>query len=165
MKRPWGPHVKLLELARSWLPRQPPVPLSQWFVVRFDEELVTLAARPPGREAWKQSFAWSSVIRVCFRDEGAFASEGLYVFTRERPESFVIALEAHGGHAFLDALGRRGLFPPKPWRSRRSPAMARFAAGRPCRKVCDMSEAEAAGKRWPGLLLPTARRHMSGEGR
>ncbi|HZX28909.1 MAG TPA: hypothetical protein VFF16_17680, partial [Telluria sp.] len=31
--------------------RRRPVPLNEWFFVEFDENLVTMRANPPGREA------------------------------------------------------------------------------------------------------------------
>ncbi len=84
-------------------------PLNVWYRVAFDDSEVTIEAAPPGRRAWRQSFAWSSVIRVCFKPEEG-ASDGIYVFTRERPESYVIPIEASGGAAFYDELLTRRLF-------------------------------------------------------
>jgi hypothetical protein len=74
--------------------------MPDWFSVTFDDERVMISAEPPGKERWEQSFFWSEVIRVCFRSEGLLASDGLYVFTSQRPESFVIPIESPGGPAF-----------------------------------------------------------------
>jgi hypothetical protein len=52
----------------------------------------------------------SSVIRVCFKTEGPLASDGIYVFTSERPESYAILTEASGGTEFWSEILRRGLF-------------------------------------------------------
>jgi hypothetical protein len=90
-------------------PKSPPPPLDAWLRVTFDDDGVTLEATPPGREPWRQSFAWSSVVRVCFKPE-SLASDGIFVFTRERPESYVIPVEASGGGLFFDELITRGLF-------------------------------------------------------
>ena len=89
-------------------PRDPEA-LDAWFRVSFDEDQVTLDVAPPGGRAWRQSFAWSSVIRVCFKPEVEI-SDGIYVFTRERPESYAIPVEAAGGAQLLDELIARGLF-------------------------------------------------------
>jgi hypothetical protein len=98
---------------RAWRKKREAKTLDQWFFVSFDDEMVNIQAEPPGNEPWTQSFPWSSVIRVCFKDEGAYASDGIYVFTSLRPESFVIPTEASGGSEFFGTLVGRGLFPPE----------------------------------------------------
>ncbi|MBI5496817.1 MAG: hypothetical protein HY904_17520 [Deltaproteobacteria bacterium] len=70
-----------------------------------------LQVSPPGRIPWNDSFPWSSIIRVCFKDEGLFASDGLYIFTTLRPESFLVPTEAAGGDALFGQLRARGYFP------------------------------------------------------
>ena len=85
--------------------------MHEWFFVTFDDEAVYLKANPPGKAPWEQSFPWESVTRVCFKDEGMFASDGIYVFTSLRPESFVIPTEASGGDSFFGKLVGKGLFP------------------------------------------------------
>lgn len=84
--------------------------LAEWFHVEWDEREVRLDVRPPGRQAWRASFPWVSVRRVCFQGEGLEASDGVYLFTSLRPESFVVPIEADGGAAFWDEVIRRGLF-------------------------------------------------------
>lgn len=91
--------------------RRPVLSLDKWFLVRFDDERVTLSARPPDGPPWEQSFKWSEVTRVCYKAEGALASDGVYVFTTQRPESFVIPVEAAGGAECWAEIVRRGLFP------------------------------------------------------
>lgn len=85
--------------------------VSNWFHVNFDEERATLKVNTPGQEAWEQSFTWSSVERVCFKSEGLELSDGLYIFTNQRPESFVLPTDATGGVEFLNELMRRKLLP------------------------------------------------------
>ena len=96
-------------LRRSRVPLRP---LSEWFTVKFDDIRVMMSAQPPGNQAWEQSFLWSDVIRICFKSEGLLASDGVYVFTSKRPESFVIPIEANGGAEFWSEVLERGLFPP-----------------------------------------------------
>ena len=99
---------------RDWF-RKRPTPqdsaeVATWFRVTWDSEQVQLDVEPPGRSAWVASFPWTSVCRVCFKPEGVEASDGIYVFTTLRPESFVIPAEASGGAALWNEIVKRGLF-------------------------------------------------------
>lgn len=88
-------------------------PVSEWFAVEFDSEVVRVAAEPPGRKPWSQQFRWSDIERICFKAEGLTTSDGIYVFTRLRPESFAIPIEARGGQEFWAEVIDRGLFDPE----------------------------------------------------
>jgi hypothetical protein len=103
----------ILAKINAWFESRKPKPLDRWFFVSFDDSTVMIRATPPGKVPWEQSFPWSSVIRVCFKDEGLWASDGIYIFTSLRPESFVIPTEASGGSEFFGAIVGRGLFPPE----------------------------------------------------
>lgn len=81
-----------------------------WFQVRFDEAGLTRAAQPPGHPAWQDTVAWADILRVCLKMEGFLGSDGLYLFTRQRPESYAVPMEADGAPALLGELIRRGLF-------------------------------------------------------
>jgi hypothetical protein len=87
-----------------------PKPLNEWFFVTFDDKTVRMRAEPPGKEPWAQEFAWDTVVRVCFRAEDLFVSDGVYVFTTQRPESYVIPTEARGGGELWSEILRRKLF-------------------------------------------------------
>jgi len=104
--------MKLISQIKAWWQSRQPRPPAEWYFVEFDEQRVVLRASPPGQKAWEQSFLWASVIRVCFKDEGPYASDVIYVFTSERTESFVVPTEAKGGGDFFGAIASRGLFPP-----------------------------------------------------
>jgi hypothetical protein len=99
---------------RDWFPgarrRRDIPPLEQWFRVTWDGDKVILHVAPPGRAAWSAEFSWSTISRICFKAEGLELSDGIYVFTSVRPESYVIPIEAAGGAAFWDEIIRRGLF-------------------------------------------------------
>jgi hypothetical protein len=84
--------------------------VDDWFRITFDHEYVRLDVAPPGREPWKERFAWASIVRVCFKAEGLEASDGVYVFISSRPESYAIPAEADGGAEFWTEIIRRGLF-------------------------------------------------------
>lgn len=84
--------------------------LDEWFAVEFDEEAVRIDASPPGRKAWQQEFRWNDIERVCFKAETFGVSDAIYVFTKTRPESYVIPTEAKGGAQFWENVIFRGLF-------------------------------------------------------
>jgi hypothetical protein len=81
-----------------------------WYHVRFDDDSVHRAAQPPGQPGWTDHFAFADVIRVCLEVEEFTGSDGLYVFTRTRPESYAIPMGAEGALDLLQELVRRGLF-------------------------------------------------------
>ena len=84
--------------------------IMDWFTVSIADDVVTLDVAPPGLEAWRASFRFDDIVRVCFETEGLFGSDRLYVFVRDRAESYVVPTEAIGGSAFLGALIDRQRF-------------------------------------------------------
>jgi hypothetical protein len=60
--------LTMLSTLKHWLNRRKPLPLSEWFFVTYDESTVFVKAAPRGKEPWEQSFSWSSIVRVCFKD-------------------------------------------------------------------------------------------------
>lgn len=84
--------------------------VSDWYAVDFDDEHIRLDVRPPGREPWEAEIGWADIVRVCFKAEDLFLSDGLYLFVRQRPESYAIPLEALGGAELWGAIVQRGLF-------------------------------------------------------
>jgi hypothetical protein len=81
-----------------------------WFVVTTDDQSVHLSVAPPGRHPWQAVLPWSCITRVCFAAEDAFLSDGIYLFTSLRPQSWVVPVEAVGGASLLGELVRRQLF-------------------------------------------------------
>ena len=81
-----------------------------WYQVRFDAENVYRAAQPPGKPGWSDHFAWADIIRVCLEVEEFTLTDGLYIFSRTRPESYAIPMSAEGALDLLNELIRRGLF-------------------------------------------------------
>ena len=71
---------------------------------------ILLDVWPPGREAWKDEFAWKDIERVAFVAEDYMGSDVIYVYTSLRPESFVIPVEAKNGGDFWNELIKRGHF-------------------------------------------------------
>jgi len=80
-----------------------------WFQLELTEEMVTLTVSPPNRPGWTAVIRWEEIERVCFEPGDWLQSDTLYVFTSQRPESYVIPLEAVGGLVFWQTLITRGL--------------------------------------------------------
>ena len=100
----------MLKWLRSVVQRRKMLPVAEWFHVRSDEITVHLDVSPPTGESWRASFEWSSIRRVCFKAQDMWVSDGIYVFTSQRPESYVIPIEADGGDGFWKELVSRDLF-------------------------------------------------------
>jgi hypothetical protein len=81
-----------------------------WFCVTMSDDAISLSVIAAGRPAWRTAIPWDSIIRVCFAAEGPFDSDGIYIFTDLRPESWAVPVEADGGADLLSELMRRGLF-------------------------------------------------------
>jgi hypothetical protein len=80
-----------------------------WFQVSFDADGVRRAAQPPGQPAWSDALAWGDIVRVCMEMEGFLGSDTLYLFSRQRPESYAIPMPAEGTSALIGELVKRGL--------------------------------------------------------
>ena len=84
--------------------------LRDWYRVRFSDTGIQLDVSPPGKAAWQAVIAWADITRVCFKAEDGLASDGWYLFTKHRPESYAVPVEADGGDVLLDELLKRKLF-------------------------------------------------------
>ena len=102
--------MPIAERIKQFFTRRRVMRLDEWYFIEFDETEVRVRATPPGREPWSQSFRWDSVIRVCFEAADLYKSDGIYVFTSLRPESYAIPTEARGGSELWSEIIRRGLF-------------------------------------------------------
>jgi len=84
--------------------------VSEWYRVTLRDDGFELDVRPPRMEAWTATVRWGDVVRVCLKPEPLELSDGLYIFVRGRPESYVVPTEATGGGELLFALADHGLF-------------------------------------------------------
>jgi len=84
----------------------------KWFQVTWDDEAIHLRVRPRLRRRWRAAIRWDSISRVCFKAENLLLSDGIYIFTTTRPESYVIPTEAVGGSDLWEELLKRRLFDP-----------------------------------------------------
>jgi hypothetical protein len=88
----------------------PKSPLLEWFNVRFDDDLITVQVSPPSRPAWEAQIKWERLVRVCFKAGGWDSPDEVYLFTDERPESYLIPMIAVGADSLWDEIIRRKLF-------------------------------------------------------
>lgn len=100
---------------RSWFKSNAAGPseydLAAWFRVTFDENTIRVNVTPPERDGWTTSCEWNDIIRVCFKTSESFdASDEIYIFTNQRPESYVVPTEAHGGNELWNEILKRKLF-------------------------------------------------------
>jgi hypothetical protein len=84
--------------------------LREWYRVRLSYTGIQLDVSPPGKPAWQALIPWADITRVCYKVEAGFVSSGWYIFTKDRPESYPVPVEADGGDALLDELLKRKLF-------------------------------------------------------
>ncbi len=84
--------------------------LSDWYTVTFNDTYVYRDVQPPGGESWKDHFEWKNVIRVCFQTGDLYSSDELYIFVRNRKESYLIPMEANGVLELWGEIIDRGLF-------------------------------------------------------
>lgn len=84
--------------------------LKDWYQVRFTDESITRDVKPPGREAWSDRINWTRIKRVCMFAADLYESDEIYIFTDERPESYMIPVEADGGQELVQELIGRQLF-------------------------------------------------------
>jgi hypothetical protein len=84
--------------------------LGEWFRIQFDEATISLCVNPPNRSAWAAQISWDRIVRVCFNAGDLENPDEIYIFTDERPESYLIPIEASGGDALWDEIIHRKLF-------------------------------------------------------
>jgi len=84
--------------------------VADWFEVTFDDREVRLSVNPPKRSSWQAQIKWDRIIRVCFKAGDLYVPDEIYIFTDERPESYLIPTEANGGRSLWDEILRRRLF-------------------------------------------------------
>ncbi len=101
----------LFSSARNTLTNASKTPaLDAWFLVSFDNEFISLEVSPPNRSAWTAQIEWKRINRVCFKAGDLYNPDEIYIFTDERPESYLIPTEANGGDALWEEILKRNLF-------------------------------------------------------
>ena len=108
--------MAVLTRLRAWIASRKSKPLSELLSVEFDDVEIRVIVLDRFEPKWNQSFRWSDILRVCFRDEGMFASDILFIELRGRTDPAFVLTEAKGGSAFFGALCDRGFLPEDVWR-------------------------------------------------
>ena len=84
--------------------------ISQWYVVNFDETEIVRDVSPPGRAGFKDQLEWSAIERVMFEATDFIESDVIYLFSRHRPESYEIPMDAQGADRLWYEILDRKLF-------------------------------------------------------
>lgn len=84
--------------------------LENWFIVTWDDEYIYRNVSPPGKAAWDDQFRWADIESICFEATDYMFSDDLYFFTTDRPESYVIPIEAKGGAELWERVIEKKLF-------------------------------------------------------
>ncbi|MCZ7668549.1 MAG: hypothetical protein M5U34_15850 [Chloroflexi bacterium] len=82
--------------------------LEDWFEVSWDDEFIYRKVSPPGMAPWRDQFRWRDLIRICFEATDYLFSDDIYFFTAERPESYVVPIEAKGASALWRTIIAKG---------------------------------------------------------
>ena len=84
--------------------------ISQWYVVNFDETEIVRDVSPPGRAGFKDQLEWSAIERIVFEATEPIVSDVLYLFSKHRPESYEIPMDATGADKLWYEILDRKLF-------------------------------------------------------
>ncbi len=104
----------MLKLLKRLLRRK--ASLSDLLAVEFDDDDIRVIVLADLEDAWNQTFTWSNIRRVCFKDGGMMGSDVIYVSLLEPDKVCTVPTEAKGGTDFFGALCDKGYFPEAVWR-------------------------------------------------
>jgi hypothetical protein len=108
-------NIEMLNSLKQWYARRRR-PMNEKLAVEFDDVQIRVRVLTDLEPSWNQTFNWSNIRRVCFKDGGMSSSDIIYVSLKEPDKVMAVLTEARGGGAFLGALCDRGLFPDAVWR-------------------------------------------------
>ena len=108
--------MSLLQFVQSWWAAHRPKKLDELLAIEFDADEVRVIVLARLEKDWNQSFRWSDVERVCFKDEGLSSSDILFIEIKDKKKPVAVLTEARGSTKFFGALTERGLFPEDVWR-------------------------------------------------
>jgi hypothetical protein len=106
----------LVSTIKRWWVSHRGRPLKELLAVEFDDQEVRVRVLAELETDWNQTFEWSQIIRVCFKDGGMRSSDVVYLTLRDRETVAQIPTEANNGHLFFGELCNRRLFPEAVWR-------------------------------------------------
>jgi hypothetical protein len=99
-------------MLKSWFSRLRGRPLSSLLAIDWDETTVRVRVLDELEPFWNQEFRWPDITRVCFKDEGVFRSDIVFLEIDGRDKPVYILTEAQQGPEFMGQLVGRGLIPP-----------------------------------------------------
>ncbi|HEX3896886.1 MAG TPA: hypothetical protein VHW73_11805 [Rudaea sp.] len=103
---------ELLEIIRGFQSRTHADLPCKRIRVAFDETTICVDEwRHDERPAVTTRFAWESIRRICFKDNGPMASDVIYLFVAGYVQALAIPLESDGGGLLWRELRARGIFP------------------------------------------------------
>ncbi|WP_395007240.1 hypothetical protein [Undibacterium sp.] len=121
--------MSALARIKAWWKSRQPKRLEELLEVEFDALEVRIrvlsAEMDPG---WNQTFFWDNIARVCFKDEGLWTSDSVFISLHNQESVVHVLIEAKGGSEFFGELCNRGLFPENIWRK----AMGDTSGGTHC---------------------------------
>jgi len=82
----------------------------KWFEVSYDTDTITISRRKLLILKSVTKISWSRIIRICFLAGDHSKFDEVYIFTDERPNSYVIPMDALGGLQLWNEIIQRGLF-------------------------------------------------------
>jgi len=108
--------MPLVDRLRKWWQSRKRRPLDELLAVEYDNDKVQVRVLESLEPAWNQTFCWADITRVCFKDEGLWSSDSIFVVLRDLEKPVIVPTEAKGGSVFFGELCDRGLFPANVWR-------------------------------------------------
>ncbi len=81
-----------------------------WYSISFDEQKISLDVRPPNLSPWKATIEWEKISRVCYKTGEFLEPDDIYIFVKDREQSYRIPSNAHNTEKLWSEILRRGLF-------------------------------------------------------
>ena len=82
----------------------------KWLEVDYDADTITISRRKFFLLRSVTTISWSRIIRICFLAGDHIKFDEVYIFTDERPESYVVPLDSSGGLQLWGEIIEKGLF-------------------------------------------------------
>ena len=101
----------MLQRVIAWFKSRKRKPLNELLRVDWDDEFIRVKVIEELEDAFNQEFRWSEIVKVCFKDEGIYNSDLLFIEVVGRSKPFVVPTEALNGNEFFGLLHERGYFP------------------------------------------------------
>ena len=108
--------MSFIATLKKWVKSRRRRPVQDLLAVEFDDKQIRVCVLADLELGWNQTFLWSDITRVCFKDGGPWSSDIVYVSLSDREKVAEVPIEARDGHKFFGELCSRGFFPENVWR-------------------------------------------------